>query len=77
MLRVGLCQLTSSADPAENLRLVREWTASAAARGARVVVFPEATMARFGVPLASLRFLFPRLWPEAESSETAGAAFHR
>jgi Fic family protein len=22
---------------------------------------------RFGVPLASLRFLFPRLWPEAES----------
>jgi hypothetical protein len=23
---------------------------------------------RFGVPLASLRFLFPRLWPEAEEA---------
>jgi Fic family protein len=32
---------------------------------------------RFGVPLASLRFLLPRLWPEAESSEMAGAASHR
>ncbi|EHR60175.1 carbon-nitrogen hydrolase family protein [Saccharomonospora cyanea] len=51
MIRVGLCQLTSSADPTENLRSVREWTATAAARGARVVVFPEAMMVRFGVPL--------------------------
>jgi Fic family protein len=25
---------------------------------------------RFGVPLASLRFLFPRLWPEAEVDES-------
>lgn len=54
LLRVGLCQLTSSADPEENLRLVREWTASASARGARVVVFPEAMMARFGSPLKPL-----------------------
>jgi hypothetical protein len=23
----------------------------------------------FGVPLASLRFLFPRLWPEAEGTD--------
>ncbi|EHK85071.1 putative amidohydrolase [Saccharomonospora azurea SZMC 14600] len=51
---MGLCQVTSSVDPAENLRAVREWTATAAARGARVVVFPEAMLARFGVRLTSV-----------------------
>ncbi|WP_197320389.1 carbon-nitrogen hydrolase family protein [Saccharomonospora sp. NB11] len=54
MLRVGLCQVTSSADPEGNLRTIREWTATAAARGARVVVFPEAMSARFGVRLTSV-----------------------
>ncbi|PXY21729.1 acyltransferase [Prauserella sp. PE36] len=54
MLRIALCQLTSSADPAENLTLIRDWTAKAAGEGARVVVFPEAAMARFGVRLAPL-----------------------
>ncbi|PRX48556.1 putative amidohydrolase [Prauserella shujinwangii] len=54
MLRVALCQVTSSTDPDENLRLVREWVARAAGEGARVVVFPEAAMARFGVRLAPL-----------------------
>jgi hypothetical protein len=28
---------------------------------------------RFGVPLASLRFVFPRLWPEAEGEPTLPA----
>lgn len=50
-MRVALCQITSSSDPAANLDLVRAETARAAAGGARVVVFPEATMCRFGVPL--------------------------
>lgn len=54
MLRVALCQLTSSTDPKTNLDLVREWVGRAAAEGARVVVFPEAMMARFGVRLAPL-----------------------
>ncbi|MEU6643875.1 carbon-nitrogen hydrolase family protein [Saccharomonospora sp. NPDC046836] len=54
MLRVALCQATSSADPEQNLRLVRGWTGKAAGEGARVVVFPEATMAHFGVRLAPL-----------------------
>ncbi|WP_007026080.1 carbon-nitrogen hydrolase family protein, partial [Saccharomonospora iraqiensis] len=54
MLRVGLCQLTSSADPAENLPLIREWGTAAAGAGARVVVFPEAMMARFGTRLGPL-----------------------
>jgi predicted amidohydrolase len=52
--RIGLCQLTSSTDPETNLKLVRDGVTAAAAEGARVVVFPEATMARFGVPLKPL-----------------------
>lgn len=51
-MRVALCQITSGTDPAANLDLVRGWTAEAAAGGASVVVFPEATHCRFGVPLA-------------------------
>ncbi|MEV0681387.1 carbon-nitrogen hydrolase family protein [Actinosynnema sp. NPDC050436] len=48
-MRVALCQITSSADPAANLDLLRAGVARA--RGARVVLFPEAAMCRFGVPL--------------------------
>lgn len=54
MVRIGLCQLTSGEDPDENLALVRDGVAEATAAGAEVVVFPEAAMARFGVPLAPL-----------------------
>ncbi|MBA0045200.1 carbon-nitrogen hydrolase family protein [Mycobacteroides sp. LB1] len=53
-LRVGLCQLTSTTSPEHNLSLIRDWAARAAEAGARVAVFPEAAMARFGVPLASV-----------------------
>ncbi|MEU4803261.1 carbon-nitrogen hydrolase family protein [Actinosynnema sp. NPDC023587] len=48
-MRVALCQIASSADPAANLDLLRGQVARA--RGARVVLFPEAAMCRFGVPL--------------------------
>ena len=51
---MGLCQLTSSDDAETNLKLVREGVAAAAADGARIVVFPEATMVRFGVPLGPI-----------------------
>ncbi|GAB2973363.1 carbon-nitrogen hydrolase family protein [Amycolatopsis acidiphila] len=54
MLRIGLSQVTSSEDPAENLELIRAEVARAAAEGARVVVFPEAAMVRFGVSLKPL-----------------------
>ncbi|MEU3984362.1 carbon-nitrogen hydrolase family protein [Streptomyces sp. NPDC026672] len=53
-MRIALSQLTSGPDPAKNLTLVEEWTRRAADAGARVVVFPEATMACFGTPLAPL-----------------------
>lgn len=49
--RIGLCQLTAAEDPETNLKLIREGVAAAAAEGARIVVFPEAAMARFGIPL--------------------------
>ncbi len=53
-MRVALCQLPVSPDPAVNLDRVREAIADAAGRGADLAVFPEATMARFGSDLRGL-----------------------
>src|SRR5262245_16524757 len=50
-VRVALCQIMSQPSPAENLALVAKGIREAADAGATVAVFPEATMARFGVPL--------------------------
>ena len=50
MLRVGLAQVNATVgDLAGNAEIIVEWTGRAAARGARVVVFPE--MALTGYPL--------------------------
>ena len=51
-MRVALCQISSTEDPRANLKEVEAGVRLAAERGATVAVFPEATMARFGVPLA-------------------------
>ena len=53
-LRVALAQVGSGPDPAANLARVERETARAAERGARLVVFPEATMRCFGLPLAEV-----------------------
>jgi deaminated glutathione amidase len=53
-LRVALAQILSGAGPQENLELVATQTAEAADRGAQLVIFPEATMRRFGLPLAEI-----------------------
>jgi deaminated glutathione amidase len=53
-MRVALCQLPISPDPAINLDRVRDALADAAARGADLAVFPEATLARFGSDLPAL-----------------------
>lgn len=53
-MRIALAQILSGTDPAANLQLVREYAERAAAAGARLVVFPEATMCRFGVPLGPI-----------------------
>lgn len=50
-MRIALGQIVADPDPATNLTTVKAVTEDAAARGARVVVFPEATMACFGIPL--------------------------
>ncbi|OBF51239.1 hydrolase, partial [Mycobacterium sp. 852002-53434_SCH5985345] len=53
-MRIALAQILSGTDPAANLELVREYSGRAADAGAKLVVFPEATMCRFGVPLAPI-----------------------
>ena len=53
-MRIALAQILSGSDPTANLELVREHARRAADAGARLVVFPEATMCRFGVPLAPI-----------------------
>ncbi len=47
-MRVALCQLPVTDDPAVNLGRVREAVSQAAAGGAGLAVFPEATQVRFG-----------------------------
>jgi predicted amidohydrolase len=53
-MRIAVAQILSGTDPADNLQLVRDYARRAADAGARLVVFPEATMCRFGVPLAPI-----------------------
>ena len=50
-MRIALCQIPVSADPVVNLSRVRGALREAAAGGAELAVFPEATMARFGSDL--------------------------
>lgn len=50
-MRIALAQISAATEPRANLSLVEAETRRAAAAGARLVVFPEATMCRFGVPL--------------------------
>jgi deaminated glutathione amidase len=50
-MRVALCQIPVSSRPSVNLERVRAAMASAAASGADLAVFPEATQVRFGSDL--------------------------
>ena len=51
-MRIAMAQCNSGTDPAANLELLGAWTRDAAAQDADLVIFPEAMMCRFGVPLA-------------------------
>jgi deaminated glutathione amidase len=53
-IRVALAQIAAGDDTDANLELVDSQAAEAAAAGARLVVFPEATMRRFGPGLAEV-----------------------
>jgi deaminated glutathione amidase len=54
IMRIAVAQILSGTDPADNLQIVRDYTGRAVDAGASLVVFPEATMCRFGVPLAPI-----------------------
>lgn len=53
-MRLALAQILSTTDPTHNLALVEAESRAAAEAGAQLVVFPEATMCRFGAPLARI-----------------------
>lgn len=63
-MRIALAQLTTGPDPARNLELIEDHTRRAAREGARLVVFPEASMACFGVPLGPLAQPLDGPWAE-------------
>ncbi|MEV0849782.1 carbon-nitrogen hydrolase family protein [Streptomyces sp. NPDC049954] len=63
-MRIALAQLTTGPDPARNLELIEEYTRRAAHEGARLVVFPEASMACFGIPLGPLAQPLDGPWAE-------------
>jgi deaminated glutathione amidase len=50
-MRIALCQIPVSSDPGVNLRRVQDALRGAAAGGADLAVFPEATLVRFGSDL--------------------------
>lgn len=75
-MRVALCQMPVSPDPDVNLRRVREAAIDAAARGADLAVFPEATQARFGSDLRRVAEPLDRGFGAslADVARTAGVA---
>lgn len=64
-MRIACAQILSGTDPVENLRTVRDYTRRAADAGARLVIFPEGTMCRFGVPLAPVAEPIDGPWADA------------
>ncbi|MCZ4553828.1 carbon-nitrogen hydrolase family protein [Gordonia rubripertincta] len=64
-MRIALAQISSGTDPDENSALVAEQTSAAAALGAELVIFPEATMCRFGVKLGPIAQPLDGAWAQA------------
>jgi predicted amidohydrolase len=64
-MRIALAQIQSGAEPTANLGLVEEYARRAADAGASLVLFPEATMCRFGVPLAPIAEPLDGSWASA------------
>jgi deaminated glutathione amidase len=64
-MRIALAQLLATTDPDANLGAVRELTNQAAAQGAELVVFPEATMCSFARPRADAAEPFDGPWVNA------------
>src|ERR1700754_3023165 len=64
-MRIALAQIKSGAEPTANLGLVEDYARRAADAGARLVLFPEATMCRFGVPLVPIAEPLDGPWASA------------
>jgi len=65
VIKIAMCQIEASEDPTSNLHAVAEWLTVAANAGSQVAVFPEATMARFGVPLNQVAQSLDGPWARA------------
>jgi predicted amidohydrolase len=72
-MRIALAQILSGTDPSANLGLVEEYTRRAADAGAGLVLFPEATMCRFGVSLADVAEPLDGPWADGVRTIAAGA----
>jgi len=72
-MRIALAQILSGTEPAANLSLVADHTIRAAELGATLVVFPEATMCRFGVPLSSIAEPVDGRWADGVRQIAAAA----
>jgi deaminated glutathione amidase len=75
-MRVALCQIPVSSDPAVNLERVRAAVGQAAASGAGLAVFPEGTQARFSADLQAVAEPLDGSFGRglAEIARTAGVA---
>ena len=72
-MRIALAQIRSGTDPKANLRPLADDARRAADAGAALVVFPEATMCRFGVPLAPVAEPLDGPWASAVRSVAVDA----
>jgi predicted amidohydrolase len=72
-MRIAVAQILSGTDPVDNLQLVQDYAGRAAEAGAQLVVFPEATMCRFGVPLAPIAQPVDGSWADGVRRIAAGA----
>lgn len=72
-MRIALAQILAGTDPAANLTLVGDYTRRAVDAGARLVVFPEATMCRLGVPLGPVAEPIDGRWADAVREIARGA----
>lgn len=73
-MRIALAQIATGTDPMANLATVEQYTRRAADAGARLVLFPEATMCRFGVPLGPIAQPLDGPWADGvrHVADTAG-----
>jgi deaminated glutathione amidase len=72
-MRIALAQIQAGTDPSANLGLIEEYTGRAADAGASLVLFPEATMCRFGVSLAEVAEPLDGRWADGVRGIAAGA----